>query len=63
MTDFLLGVLIFSSGGALGVILAAFFIVGRAADEPEEPFDGGFRANNAPPARTRIWHGSVEGRE
>ena len=62
MGDVLLVLVAFACGGFVGFILAAFFAVGRAADEPEE-FDGGFRANHAPPARTVIWGGKVEERE
>lgn len=62
MGDFIFSVLIFASGGCVGFILAAFFIVGRREDEPDE-FDGGYRASNEPPARTVIWGGRVEERE
>ena len=62
MTGFIYAAVIFMCGGFCGFILAAFFAVGRSADEPEE-FDGGFRANHAPPARTVIWGGRVEDRE
>lgn len=58
MSDFLLQCLVFLCGGFLGFIAAVFFSASRA-DEPDE-FDGGFRASNAPPARTVIWGGRVE---
>lgn len=57
MTEVLLGLLIFASGGFVGVIVGAFFAVGGRADEE---FDGGFSVSNHPPVKTRIWHGSVE---
>lgn len=56
MTEFAIAVLIFACGGCVGFIAAAFFAVGRRADDD---FDGGFTANN-PPARTRIWSDSVK---
>lgn len=59
MFDVLLAFLAFFCGGFTGFIVAAFFAVGRDADEPED-FDGGFRVNNHPPVRTKIWHGSID---
>lgn len=54
----------FACGAFTGFIACAAFAVGARADEPEE-FDGGYRASNEPPARTRIWsdHIKSEGRE
>lgn len=62
MGDVLLVFLVFACGCFVGFIIAAFFAVGRSADEPEE-FDGGFWASNLPPVKTRIWHQSVEERD
>lgn len=62
MGDVLLVLVAFACGGFVGFILAAFFAVGRATDEPDE-FDGGFKANHAPRVMTRIWHQSVDDRE
>lgn len=59
MADALMVFLAFSCGGFIGFIAAAFFSVGRKADEPEE-FDGGFRANYQPPVRTVIWGGGID---
>jgi len=59
MADFLLHVLVFACGGCVGFMAAAFFIVGARADARDD-FDGGFRINNHPPVRTKIWHGSID---
>lgn len=57
MADILKIILIFACGGFVGFIIAAFFAVGRRADDD---FDGGFSANNPPPVRTVIWNGGVD---
>lgn len=44
----------FGCGVFVGFILCAAFIVGSRADQEDE-FDGGYKASNEPPARTRIW--------
>lgn len=44
----------FGCGCFVGFIACAAFAVGARADEPDD-FDGGYRASNEPPARTRIW--------
>lgn len=54
---YLLGVLIFGCGTAVGFIAAAFFAVGKREDAPE--FDGGFSQQH-PPVRTVIWSKHIQ---
>lgn len=51
--------LAFGCGVFVGFIACAAFAVGARADD-EQDFDGGWRASNEPPARTRIWSESVK---
>lgn len=56
--------LAFGCGVFCGFIGCAAFAVGARADEPDD-FDGGYRASNEPPVRTKIWsdHIKTGGRE
>lgn len=55
MSELISLLLAFGCGCFVGFIACAAFAVGRRDDDQDDDFDGGFRASNTPPARTRIW--------
>lgn len=57
MTDWLLAFAVFGCGMSIGFIAAAFFAVGRHAEERD--FDGGFSQEH-PPVRTVIWSKHIQ---
>lgn len=57
MRDLVALFLAFACGGFVGFIAAAFFAVGKRADDE---FDGGFKANYAEPVRTKIWADHID---
>lgn len=58
MSDFLIGAMIGAAvfGSFVGLLMSRRRL-------PDDEFDGGFSADNPPPARTRIWSPHVISRE